>query len=1159
VATTGIKDAAGNALDNGTSLNFAVADAHSTVLNELQTDLTTDQIGTGLITSVINDVTGDTSSLSGEGNTSNTLANVVPAALGSALDAIVAYPNLSEGIETAAIESVFNSLMSTVTTANLNTPSARSAAAVDSNLISLFGGMGTLIGEKLPTAAAMEKVMGAFVKSLSKAGIISSADVGSVITTISTNATTALINRVDANLNKDALLAGISTGAAAGAAAVSADLVATVNSATATGMTAGVAASNNTGYDIDTLKPDIDPPTIAISSPTNNSTTNSSTVTVNTAYSDGKGADDNVSVSIVATSGTTTIDTKTLAAGATSANFVLTDGTYTITANATDQALNAGSASATITVDATAPVISITSPSSGAYVTTTPTVAGTATDGGTGITSVTIGTTTLTVTDGAFSGTIAALPAGAQTITVTGLDGAGNYADNKSVSVTVDAANPALTTATLMGYVSGADNSTYTDNGTVKVTLAYSDDTAVSSWSWSSDKGESANGLAIDNSSDTVAYISLTAQGTHTITLKVTDQAGNDNSSTDNITVDTSGPVSNGSTLSFNDNDTYGSNTTYANDITGILVDNVSGYATDAGIGITHYLFTDNSSKVPTSTDGDWFSKDNITTTHTFSTNSGDNATIVSGDALTLHLWAKDGFGQVSSAAVASGSITLDNVSPTNDNASTTVSGATYVASSSRYTVLSTSVTFDPKYSDALSGVLGYYLTDNYSYTPVLADFDNSTLTKTGLTKNTNKVFTLHVLDNAYNLTSDNFTIYPDFQANPSLQIDNATTFYGGATVTGGDNGTIAQISGTTAGANVSITFSVSGANGGYQGYAIVLDNDTNLDSYMLNPSSLTYTNSLTYTFNDGGFANDATLGFFIFGLTNSGKYTYGGDESNTTLPFTVVLNTELGLNTDNNTLYKIAVSDFAVEGYDNASATAKDNGTSVIAPTAATINFTTTSTLTPVNSFALACENSAAYFGLASSYTYTASAHAKGDGNTYSDNYTISGLNLSNLFGTNCGAEGSHTLYTAAKTDGGLMSATASDAYFVDSTKPTVDNLTLHKSDNSSHTDNVTDTTVGFTVYYNDLNSSSENGTLVTHYLVSETDISSSLRDNTSAVTTAGGVGNSAWTAVDNASSSDDTYTFAENAALTSRTLYVWVKDNASNISWPALTASTF
>ena len=191
VATTGIKDAAGNTLDNGTSLSFTVADAHSTVLNELQTDLTTDQIGAGLITSIINDVTGDTSSLSGTGNDNNTLANVVPAALGSALDAIEAYPNLSENIEAAAIESVFNSVMGTVTTANLNTKSYRSTAAVDSGFTSLFGSIATLIGEKIPSAAAMEKVMGAFVKSLSKAGVTDSAEIGSYVTTISMKAAIA--------------------------------------------------------------------------------------------------------------------------------------------------------------------------------------------------------------------------------------------------------------------------------------------------------------------------------------------------------------------------------------------------------------------------------------------------------------------------------------------------------------------------------------------------------------------------------------------------------------------------------------------------------------------------------------------------------------------------------------------------------------------------------------------------------------------------------------------------------------------------------------------------------------------------------------------------------------------------------------------------------
>ena len=114
--------------------------------------------------------------------------------------------------------------------------------------------------------------MGAFVKSLSKAGVTDSAEIGSYVTTISTKATIALINRVDATLDKNALLAGISTGMATGAAAVSADLVATVNSATANGMTAGVAASNDTGYDIDPVKPDVIAPAIISKTPTNGAT-----------------------------------------------------------------------------------------------------------------------------------------------------------------------------------------------------------------------------------------------------------------------------------------------------------------------------------------------------------------------------------------------------------------------------------------------------------------------------------------------------------------------------------------------------------------------------------------------------------------------------------------------------------------------------------------------------------------------------------------------------------------------------------------------------------------------------------------------------------------------------------------------------------------------
>jgi hypothetical protein len=270
VLPSGIQDLANNSLAVGASVNFQVRDAHSTVLNKLKADLSDDEVGSLLITSIIIDVTADTASLSGKGNDSNTLANVVPAALGSALDAIEAYPNLGESIETAAIESVFNSLMGIVTVTNLNTPSARSTAAVDSGFTSLFGNIATLIGEKISSALVMEKVMGAFVKSLSKAGVTDAADIGSYVTTISMKATTALINRVDATLDKNALLAGISIGMATGAAAVSADLVATVNSATANGMTAGATASTVLG--IDSVKPDVDPPAIISKTPTNGAT-----------------------------------------------------------------------------------------------------------------------------------------------------------------------------------------------------------------------------------------------------------------------------------------------------------------------------------------------------------------------------------------------------------------------------------------------------------------------------------------------------------------------------------------------------------------------------------------------------------------------------------------------------------------------------------------------------------------------------------------------------------------------------------------------------------------------------------------------------------------------------------------------------------------------
>jgi len=193
LTSSGIKDSAGNVLDNVTPLKFNVADAHSTLLNELQVDLT-NAVGAGLVTSIVSAVTSATTSYSGAGNGNNTFNNIVPVALGAAFDAIEADTSLTDNQEATAYEAVFNSVMSTVTTANLNSPSARSAAAVDSGYTSLFGDIGTIIGNKVSSVAAMEKILSAFVQSLIKAGV-TSGDVGSYVGTIAEKATTTLVNR----------------------------------------------------------------------------------------------------------------------------------------------------------------------------------------------------------------------------------------------------------------------------------------------------------------------------------------------------------------------------------------------------------------------------------------------------------------------------------------------------------------------------------------------------------------------------------------------------------------------------------------------------------------------------------------------------------------------------------------------------------------------------------------------------------------------------------------------------------------------------------------------------------------------------------------------------------------------------------------------------
>ena len=132
---------------------------------------------------------------------------------------------------------------------------------------------------------------------------------------------------------------------------------------------------------------------------------------------------------------------------------------------------------------------------------------------------------------------------------------------------------------------------------------------------------------------------------------------------------------------------------------------------------------------------------------------------------------------------------------------------------------------------------------------------------------------------------------------------------------------------------------------------------------------------------------------------------------------------------------------------------------------------------------------------------------------------------------------DGIKTIYFAVRTTGGTTSDIVNNTIILDTTKPTISSFFLHKLDNASHTDNIVDNKVGYTINHNDLNAKSESGSLVAYYMVS-------LLNTTP---TASSVG---WTAVDNTNSSVGSYIFAVDNTATSRALYVWVKDNAGNVS---------
>ena len=277
--------------------------------------------------------------------------------------------------------------------------------------------------------------------------------------------------------------------------------------------TSGNTATVSIALTVDTVNP-----TVAITSPADGATLDSTSVVVSGT------ASDNVAVEMVELSldGTNYV----LATGTTSWSGTLTlaEGPNTIFARATDTAGNTVTVSIAATVDTVSPTISITSPADGsALPSTSVTVSGTASDD-VAVAKVelsTDGTTWILAAGTApWSGTLT-LAEGPNTIFARATDTSGNTA-TVSIAVTVDTVKP---TANAGGAQTVGVGETVSFDAS-----ASSDDVAIVSYEWAFGDGTTGTG-------ETTTHI-YTDPGTYTVTLTVSDAAGNTDTDSLIVTVE---------------------------------------------------------------------------------------------------------------------------------------------------------------------------------------------------------------------------------------------------------------------------------------------------------------------------------------------------------------------------------------------------------------------------------------------------------------------------------------------------------------------------------------------------------------------------------------------------------------------------------------------
>jgi hypothetical protein len=238
------------------------------------------------------------------------------------------------------------------------------------------------------------------------------------------------------------------------------------------------------------VKPlDATPPTITITSP-----------------SEGLVTKDNVTLSYTVTDDVSATDKITVSPA--SGTVYSNDGTQTITVIATDEAGNTSSKSVSFTIDKTAPSITITTPADGLVTNQGVSLSYSVSDNVSSPDKITVSPAAETVYS----------TEGTQTITVIATDEAGNTA-SKSISFTIDKTAPIVTITFPSEGLVTKDN----------VTLSYT----------VTDDVSSLDKITVSPSSGTV----YSTEGTQTIMVIATDEAGNTSSKSVSFTIDNTAPA----------------------------------------------------------------------------------------------------------------------------------------------------------------------------------------------------------------------------------------------------------------------------------------------------------------------------------------------------------------------------------------------------------------------------------------------------------------------------------------------------------------------------------------------------------------------------------------------------------------------------------------